>query len=223
MERWKNIFSDPEFWFILVFNAFLAWAYTGELISKDTTVWIYFFQSVIIGMSNAIRIAGLSNFLASNLSKDGQPVAVTTKTKWSGAIFFTFHYGFFHILIFIALVIFSFDNGSKLDLKIVMIHAGIMAINAIISTYSTIVQDREEKPAINDLFFTPYMRIIPMHFFLIIGITRKANPEVLLPLVGAINVFWLFLILKLLADLIMHIIIQKTWRKPRVKPLGGYI
>ena len=104
-----------------------------------------------------------------------------------------------------------------------MINAGFIAINAILSTYSTIVQDREEKPDINSLFFTPYLRIMPMHFFLLIGLTFKANPEVKIPLLGVLDVFWLFLILKLLADLIMHIIIQKTWRGPRVRAIRGYI
>lgn len=219
MKRWKNVLLDPEFWFILIFNTSLAWAYTDGLIAKDTIVWIYFFQSVIIGISNSARIVGLSYYLASNLTKDGEPVAVTAKTKWFGALFFTFHYGLFHFIYLIGLVIFSFDNGSQLDLRMVLINAGVIAINAIISTYYTMVRDREEKPAIDSLFFTPYLRILPMHFFLIVGIASKSDSSVLLSGGGSLNVFWIFLMLKLISDLIMHVVIHKTWQRPRVKAL----
>lgn len=223
MNRWKNIFSDREFWFILVFNLCLVWGYEDGWLSMDTIIWIYFFQSVIIGMSNTVRMACLKDFNSDNFQINGEAVQPTNKTKWMSAIFFTLHYGFFHLAYFIFLIIFSVGNGSKLDFRMVLINAGIIALNAIISTSSNIMQDREDKPAISSMFFTPYLRVVPMHIFIILGFTRKVNPEVLIPVLGAINSFYVFLILKLFSDLVMHIVIQKTWRGPRLKPVGGYI
>ena len=216
MERWKNIVSDREFWFILVFNACLAWGYNDGWLSSDTIIWIYFFQSVIIGISNAVRIACLKNFTTENFQVNGQSVAPTSKTKWMSAIFFMFHFGFFHLVYFIFLTVMSINNGSKLDLRVVF-------INAIFSTWSTVLQDREEKPKLGGMFFTPYLRVVPMHLFIIIGFTQKVSPDIVLPVIGSMHVFYIFLLLKSVSDLLMHVIISKSWRGPRVKPVGGYI
>lgn len=174
-------------------------------------------------MSNTVRMACLKDFSTANFQVNGEPVQPTGKTKWTSAIFFTFHYGFFHFGYFIFLAIFSVGNGSKIDFRMVLINIGIIAANAIVSTWSNIMQDREEKPAIGTLFFTPYLRVVPMHIFIIVGMTRKVRPEIVIPVLGTISIFYVFLILKLFSDLVMHIVTQKTWRGPRVKPVGGYI
>ncbi|MFM9945886.1 MAG: DUF6498-containing protein [Bacteroidia bacterium] len=223
MQRFKNILSDREFWFILVFNLCLAWGFMEGWLSMDTIVWIYFFQSVIIGISNTVRMGCLKNFSTDNFQVNGQSVEATSKTKRFSTLFFLVHYGFFHFGYFIFLSVGSVGNGSKLDFRMVLINIGIIAANALVSTWSTILQDRDEKPAISSLFFTPYLRVVPMHIFIIVGFTRKANPEILVPVLGTIHIFWVFLILKLVSDLLMHVVIQKTWRGPRVRPLGGYI
>jgi len=223
MERWKNIISDREFWFILVFNACLAWGYNDGWLSSDTIIWIYFFQSVIIGISNAVRIACLKNFSTENFQVNGQSVAPNSKTKWISAIFFMFHFGFFHVVYFIFLTVMSINNGSKLDFRVVLINIGIIAVNAIFSTWSTVVQDREEKPGLSGMFFTPYLRVVPMHLFIIIGFTQKVSHDIVIPIIGSVHIFYLFLLLKSISDLLMHVIISKSWRGPRVKPFGGYI
>jgi hypothetical protein len=117
----------------------------------------------------------------------------------------------------------SINNGSKLDLRVVFINIGIIAFNAIFSTWSTVLQDREEKPKLGGMFFTPYLRVVPMHLFIIIGFTQKVSPDIVLPVIGSMHVFYIFLLLKSVSDLLMHVIISKSWRGPRVKPVGGYI
>jgi hypothetical protein len=223
MEKWKNIFSDREFWFILLFNLYLAMGFQRNWLSMDTIVWIYFFQSIIIGLSNTVRMICLKKFTTENFTINDQAVAPTNKTKWTSALFFLFHFGFFHLVYFVFLIINTLHNGSKLDLNLVFINIAIMFVNAIISTWSIIIQDKEEKPNISGMFFTPYLRVVPMHIFIIIGFTNKLNLNVVLPIVGAIHIFWVFLILKLVSDLIMHILIFKTWQNQRPKAIGGFI
>ena len=223
MEKWKNIIYDREFWFILAFNACLAWGYSDKWISMDTIIWIYFFQSVIIGISNTIRMLFLKNYSTENFTVNGQSVEATSKTKWMSSIFFMLHFGFFHIMYLIFLTITTLHNGIKLDFNLVLINIGIMFTNAIISTWSTILHDREVKPALSGMFFTPYLRVIPMHIFIIIGFTQKANLNVALPILGTIHFFWAFLILKLISDLVMHIVVYKTWQNRRPKAIGGFI
>ncbi len=223
MERWKNIFSDPEFWFILVFNFCIALGYKDAWLSMETVIWIYFFQSVLIGIGNTIRMACLKDFTTENFQVNGQSVEPTSKTKWTSTIFFMLHYGFFHFVYFIFLIVMSAGNVSKIDFRMIGINILIIAGNTLMSTWSNIIQDRDEKPAISGMFFTPYLRIVPMHIFIILGMTRKVNLEIVLPVIGLIKIFYVFLILKLFSDLLMHIVIQKSWRGRRAKPVGGYI
>ena len=219
----KNIFSDREFWFILLFNLYLASGYYYNWLSMDTIVWIYYFQSIIIGIGNAVRMAKLQNFSTDNFQVNGESVEPTSKTKWVSALFFIFHFGFFHFVYFIFLVVFSLGNGSKLDLRFVLLNIMIMAVNTMIATWSNIIRDREEKQNIGGLLFTPYLRVVPMHIFIILGISRKFDKLVVLPVIGNTDIFWVFLLLKIVSDLLMHIITEKTWRGVRAKPIGGFI
>ncbi|NUM31234.1 MAG: hypothetical protein HUU47_02795 [Bacteroidetes bacterium] len=219
----KNIFSDREFWFIALFNLYLAAGYIYNWFSVDTIIWIYFFQSIIIGIGNTVRMAKLQSFSTKNLQVNGESVEPTSKTKWTSALFFMFHFGFFHFVYFIFLVVFSVGNGSKTDIKIVMLNIMIMAVNTIIATWSNIIRDRDEKQNIGTLLFTPYLRVVPMHIFIILGFTQKFDKVVSIPIIGNTDIFWVFLLLKTISDLLMHIITEKTWRVARTKPIGGFI
>lgn len=219
----KNIFSDREFWFILMFNLYLAVGYYYNWFSVDTIIWIYYFQSIIIGAGNAVRMSRLQNYSTSNLQVNGESVLPTSKTKWTTTLFFIFHFGFFHFVYFIFLVVFTIGNGSKIDRNIVLLNIMIMIVNTFIATWSNIVKDREEKQNIGGLLFTPYLRVVPMHIFIILGFTRKFDNIVELPIIGGLDIFWVFISLKIVSDILMHIITEKTWRSVRTKPIGGFI
>lgn len=223
MDRLKNIFSDREFWFILFFNGFLAWGYFTGYFSMDTLVWIYFLQSVMLGIGNVVRMACLKSFSTKNFQVNGQSVEPTAKTKGFSAAFFALHYGFFHFVYFIFLVVGSINNGSKLDFRMVLINFLAIVGNTIFSTWSNVLQDREDQPSIAAMFFTPYLRVVPMHIFIIVGFVFKTDVKFLGFHFSSIHSFWLFLILKSLSDLLMHIIVQKSWRGKRIKPVEGYI
>jgi len=162
----RNVFADPEFWFILVFNLLIAWGYNNHLISQDTVIWIYFSQSVFIGLGNTVRMACLKKFETQNFLINNKRVEASSKTKWGSTLFFMVHYGMFHFVYFIFLIVISIDNGSKLDTKLVLLNMALIAGNTIISTWSTILSDREETPSMSKLFFTPYLRIVPCTYLL---------------------------------------------------------
>ena len=68
-------------------------------------MWIYWAQSVIIGAFNVVRMWTLENFSTDGLKMNDQPVDPTTATKRYIAIFFMFHYGFFHLVYAIFLIV----------------------------------------------------------------------------------------------------------------------
>ena len=106
------------------------------------------------------------------------------------AIFFLFHFGFFHFVYGIFLLV-SFSSGT--NIKIVLITAGIFLVE---STWQLLRRKKVapgQKENVGKMFFTPYLRIIPMHLM------------ILMPAFLDIGVSLIFLILKTVADIGMYV------------------
>lgn len=145
----------------------------------STLLWVYWIQSIIIGFFQFFRILSLKTFTA---------------------FFFVFHYGFFHFIYAIFLSNF-FQNSPGLNLQDLLLGSAIFFANHLSSFIQNRVQDEKLKPNIGTLLFQPYIRIIPMHLVLILGIILENQGKLIF-----------FLILKTLADLITHTIKHKTVR-----------
>ncbi|MCB9251396.1 MAG: hypothetical protein H6605_02960 [Flavobacteriales bacterium] len=219
----KNIFSDRELWFILAFNLMLAVGYQYDVFSMDTLVWIFYFQSILIGLGNTFRLAFMRDFTTNGFKINGEEVQPTRSTKRFGVVFFTLHYNFFHFVYFIFLVMASLGNGSKIDFRLLWINVIIMAGNTIISTWSNILKDREDPKSMGALFFTPYLRVVPMHLFIMLGFNMKVEKMIAGIKFTPHNLFWAFLILKIVSDALMHIVTQQSWKEKRIHPTGGFI
>lgn len=142
----------------------------------STLLWVYWVQSIIIGLFQFFRILSL---------------------KISKAFFFAFHYGFFHFIYAIFLSNF-FQSSPGLNFQDLLLGSAIFFSNHLFSFIQNRVQDEKSKLNIGTLIFTPYIRIIPMHLILILGIILGNQSKLIF-----------FLILKTLADLATHIIKHK--------------
>jgi uncharacterized protein DUF6498 len=174
----------------------IAWWLRWPLV---TLLWPYWLQSVIIGGFSFWRILKLGKFSLANTSgfDRGSPEA----TKRSTARFFAMHYGIFHLVYFFFLA--SATNGhvhsvpayhvTELD-YIVMAGFAVSFIITHGATYRRIVQaDQRGEPNIGYVMFLPYLRIIPMHLSIVIGLSS-----------GHYNAVLLFGALKTAADAAMH-------------------
>jgi hypothetical protein len=159
-----------------------------------TIIMVYFSQSVIIGFFNFIKILRLKKFSTKNFHMNGLPVDPTSKTKISVAFFFLFHYGFFHFLYLFSLISKYFREAFFSNTKFVLFSIFFFFINHLLSFLINQKIDSEKIPNIGKIMSFPYARIIPMHFFLLIGVNLSNNSQSLL----------FFLILKTIADLVMH-------------------
>jgi len=155
-------------------------------------LWLYWFQSVVIGLFTAIKIF---------LSKEKTEMIVNGTKKQVGGVlaglFFIFHYGFFHLVYFIFLSVFTaryffiyktpltFSNILFFSISIVFLF-----VNHLISFI--ISRKKDSNKSITRLMFFPYARIMPMHLIIIFGL---ALGSFALPF---------FLILKTIADVVMH-------------------
>jgi hypothetical protein len=157
-------------------------------------MWVYWAQSVIIGVSNFLRILDLKEFSTKGYRIMDQPVPPTRGTQIKTAVFFLIHYGFFHLIYFIFLATKSSFTGAISKIGVIACVVAF-ACNHRYSYVTNRERDRTRKPNIGAVMFFPYARIIPMHLTIMFGVVApQGSPFSLV----------LFLGLKTLADVIMH-------------------
>lgn len=155
---------------------------------------IYWAQSVIIGIFSAKRMLALKNFTTVGMWQNGKPVPMTPKTKKSVAKFFAMHYGAFHF-IYLVFILSNERNAFDGNLFYLTLCVLVFLVNHYFSFTEYREQDAIRTPNIGNIMFFPYLRIVPMHLTIILGgAFRSAGTGMLL----------FFLILKTLADVLMH-------------------
>ena len=192
----------------------------------NNVLWVYWFQSIIIGYFNYKRILKLENFTTENLRMNDQPVSPTENSKKQIANFFLMHYGLFHLGYFLFLMSdFSLSfKGSYLGFSfIIAISSFIVSIITFYFNHKTSFElnyqeDLKSKVNIGTLMFMPYARIIPMHLIIIFAgnlATSNINISVngvIVPIFSAFTMLF-FLSLKTIADVIMHKVEHNYLRK----------
>ncbi|OGC11242.1 hypothetical protein A3K48_01800 [candidate division WOR-1 bacterium RIFOXYA12_FULL_52_29] len=172
--------TDPSAWSLVFANLLtiaMALKFNWSLMEL---MWIYWAQSVIIGVINFIKLIKFPAI----------------------ALFFLVHYGIFHLVYLVFLAAFTFggespiNNGSPIQWSWVWLTAGVFLINHSFSYFYNREKDlaRQNPDA---LFMFPYARIIPMHLTLIFGGLMEAVGPFNFPII-------FFLSLKTIADLVMH-------------------
>lgn len=156
----------------------------------STVLWIYWIQSVIIGFFQFLRILSLKKFSTENFKINNQPVSPTIQTKTFTALFFIFHYGFFHFIY--AIFLFNFFTNQPLNFTYLFLGGLIFFLNHFFSYRQNKIIDEQKLQNIGQLMFSPYVRIIPMHLIIILGALLGQSTLII------------FLLLKTLTDAIMH-------------------
>lgn len=182
--------------FLLLSNAATIAIALFEGWNVSEVMWIYWAQSVVIGCFNVPRLLRLGEFPAEGEGMNGRPVSPSVASKWFGAIFFAFHYGFFHFVYFFLLSSAHPLPGSS-DLLSMGACVAVFAVNHAISYRENVGEDLRRRRDVGAVMMFPYKRIMPMHLTLIFGsLFASGSPWTLL----------LFLSLKTGADLSMHLV-----------------
>ncbi len=172
-ELWNNVdFSKPASWGVIGSNlAVIVFAVIDNL-SATEVMWIYWIQSVIIGIFNFLRILMLKNFSVDGMKINEKEVLPTKATKVTTAIFFLFHYGFFHIVYAVFLgtfpIILSEEKTSAGGFYL-FFTALVFLVNYGVEFYKEQTTLTDEIPNLGTVMFIPYFRIIPMHLTIILG------------------------------------------------------
>jgi len=195
---------DAALYGILLGNAFTLAGALWQHWPAAPILWIYWGQSVAIGLINVIRILSLHEFSTSGFTSGGRPVPETPASKVSTALFFSVHYGMFHLVYAVFLASGKFAGAFPAAATwTVWGNIATFAVAHAIPLVKGGGNDlRQKRPNLGSLMFYPYLRIIPMHLTIIFG---SMLPQGALPL---------FIVLKTGADAGMHAIERALFTDP---------
>jgi hypothetical protein len=195
----KKALSNPSVLFLLAGNLYCIWYFQNHPNGFATIVWIYWFQSIIIGLFNFLFLLTVKNYDAANFTMNNKPV--TAGSKGCAAWFFLFHYGFFHFVYAIFLLV---GLGVKsIDSKLLLIGVAAFFLESILSFIRQKQMESRVSMPIGTLFFLPYLRIFPMHLM------------ILLPEIFGWPPSLLFLGLKMVADLLSFMLYEHLYSQKK--------
>ena len=99
-----NVLHDRSLWLLLASNAvaiLLAVTQNWDLIAL---MWVYWFQSVVIGFFNILRIRQSKTFLTKVSVASGHPIRPTQQVIDRITLVFSLHYGMVHLIYFMFLL-----------------------------------------------------------------------------------------------------------------------
>jgi hypothetical protein len=183
-------------------------------------IFIYWVQSVIIGIFTVIMILGadttaISAAMNRSYAKKGEtgmvdPGRVRTQA-WILATIFAIHYGIFHIAYYFFFVESQLFGVLDLSSPGIWISCGLFFVNHLFSFLYYRDRLRQDEEFMTDTFTHPYYRIIPMHFTILFG----AIVTLVLGIAGitsTLPVLVVFLLFKTAADLAMHLHKHAGWQ-----------
>ncbi|HMN24733.1 MAG: hypothetical protein IT276_15670 [Ignavibacteriaceae bacterium] len=218
-ELWQQVDFTKTSTITLIFSNLLVIFFAiVDDISANDVLWIYWSQSVIIGIFNFIKMITLKNFSTEGFKQGSKQMLPTRATAISSAVFFLFHYGFFHVIyaVFLgAFSTFSHSTSTGSGTTFLFISAGMFFISYLIEFVNFRKEETDELPNIGQIMFAPYARIIPMHLTIILGgfigvagTIFSANTN--------LSIIVLFTSIKTVVDLITHSVDFKSLIKQKV-------
>lgn len=202
-ENEESYIRDPSFWAVILGNFIsIVMAYVQQWPLHEI-MWVYWSQSVIIGIINIFRILSLKEFTTKGMKMNDAPVPETQAGKRNVATFFAFHYGFFHFIYAVFLWQETPLNKLPMDDLALLILAVLtfVSIHGYSFRHNFAADFKQKKPNLGTLMFYPYLRILPMHLVIITG--GMMGPAAIL----------IFMVLKTLADGAMHLVEHRLFRK----------
>ena len=212
MSPLQKILRDPSFWTLIALNLFFIYEVKDNPTQYTTVIWLYWLQSVLIGLFNFIDMLTLKtkNIDVSNMTFNDKP-ATPAGAKGCLPIFFLFHYGIFH---FVYLIFLFVDfKISDTNFSYVGMAAVVIFLQQVIQFVQNKVKFANRSRNIASMFFTPYLRIVPMHLTILLPKFLGWTPGLT------------FLILKTVFDVIGHLVTTKYYwnNEERPEPGEGYI
>ncbi len=193
----KNFFSNPSIIFLLAGNLYCIWYYDNNPGSFATIVWIYWFQSVIIGFFNFVDLLTVRNFSSADFTLNDKPVSGSN--KGCAAWFFLFHFGMFNLAYGIYLLV--KHNIFDVDKLVWMLGVATFLMESVFNFIRHKQEERTVTINLGNMFLMPYLRIIPMHLMILLPAITGWKPSLL------------FLVLKMVADVLSALMYHRIYKR----------
>lgn len=209
MKPLRKIFTDPAFYALVFLNIYFIYEYKDDPKKYNTIIWIFWCQSVLIGIFNFLDLLTTKSVDAKNFTMNDQPVD-PVKSRGCYSFFFLFHYELFHVVYLIFLVVEL--GATTIDVSFLKYGLVAITVNMIIDFVRHKQQYKDHPPNLGTMFFLPYLRIIPMHLMILMPSFLNIKPSLV------------FLILKAFFDVVGYLIITRWyWTKEQQKPQQDFI
>lgn len=191
----------------------------------NSVLWIYWFQSVIIGYFNYVRMLKIENPNEQNLTTNELVAKSIKKGKQTNASGFLVIYSWFQAAYLIFLI-----KISYIQIKDQIINFNYLILISLISIIVSIItfylnhrasfnlnyeEDLKGKINTGTLMLMPYARILPMHIITAFAaITVSGDMKFITGFWTLITIF--FLSMKTMADVIMHKVEHNYLRKKEI-------
>jgi hypothetical protein len=198
---------EPAVLVIFAANALTLWVALAQDWPIALLLWPYWLQSLVIGWFARRRILALQRFSTARLFFGEREAEATPAVRDQVANFLAIHFGIFHAvyLVFMLAALVFGDVRAQLtwsDAGWVLLLAGAFAFSQWFAYRRDVAEDLRREPNLGSLLILPYPRVLPMHLMIILGAFIG----------GGSFAVALFIGLKTLADLAMHVIEQRWLR-----------
>ncbi len=205
MNTSRKIFLDPALYILILLNLFFIFEYKDDPTKYNTIVWVFWIQSVLIGLFTFFELISTKMNEDTTITLNDKPVS-PKQGKSCYSFFFLFHYQAFHFAYFIFLIVsigLRTVDGSLLKYAVVAL---------LFSQLVTFIRHKQaysqHPPNLGMLFFTPYLRIVPMHMMILLPEFLNIKPSLV------------FLVLKAVFDVLGHLITTRYyWRAAGAKTI----
>lgn len=207
------LLREPAVWAIVAANALTLWVALRQGWPVALLLWPYWLQSVLIGAFAFRRIRALQRFSTDGLSLGGVAAEPTPDVRDRVAQFLLIHFGIFHgVYLVFLLAALLFDEGGAPGTRD-WAWIGLLALAFLPAQWLAfrrdVAEDAGRTPNLGALFLLPYPRVLPMHLMIILGAFVGTGPVALA----------LFVTLKTLADVAMHVVEQRWLRRDNGRAL----
>ena len=184
------VFRDPEFWFILAYNLIILYLFKEGKVDPYFVIWAFYLQSLLIG---AEYVVGSIIYRRKQKDSGGDPGPASF--TW----FFVLHFGLFHLVYLIFLTVMSGKSDDVIGLiQYIKLTLAYLFLNLVVYAFSFSSKGMDKLKQPNG--FLPYLRILPIHLFIIFGIQSDGI---------VFSGFLLFMGLKTFSDLILYAITRR--------------
>lgn len=149
-------------------------------------VWPYWLQSVAIGAGNVARMSRVARFSTAGLRMNDAPVPEDARGRGRMVAFFCMHYGLFHLVYLVFLV--GIADLAPGEGRWVALGAAVMVAAQVTATRRQIREDAATTPNLGAMMLLPYLRILPMHMTIVLGLpVAGSSPGFAVLLFGALK------------------------------------